>query len=167
MWTKVVKVGNSAGVRIPAKVLFAAGLQEGDRLWADGSDGRIALTRDHLHPKVEALMGVIGPMLGRKVLLVYLFGSSTTARWNPGRSDIDVYIIVRDEEAQVEVVRRVVRLDAKGPPSIDATVVPLAKVDWGWFEVEVHPGVPLYVDRSAFPEGVGPRMASWDWRSAT
>lgn len=159
MQVRVEPIGHSAGVRIPARALSAAGLRPGDRLFLRAEGGRLVLSRTPNHPQVRGFMEAIRPMLGKEVVLVYLFGSFVTPKFRPDRSDIDLYVITRDRSGKVasRIGTIVARLNLRGEPPLGVVVFPLHEVDWGWFEYEVAPGACLYLDHEAFPDGVPPR----------
>lgn len=152
-------IGNSAGVRLPARALSSAGLRLGDGLFVRAEEGRLVLSRAPDHPKVRDFMEAIRPMLGKEVVLVYLFGSFVTPKFRPDRSDIDLYVVTRDRSGRVasRIGTIVARMNLQGEPPLGAIVFPLHEVDWGWFEYEVAPGVRLYLDHETFPDGVPPR----------
>ncbi len=153
----LVRVGNSLCLRMPKPVLASLRLKEGDGLFLSMNEGRLMLSRDPQEPKVRVFMSRLRPMLGKEVLLVYLFGSFLTPKWRPEKSDIDLYVVVRNDPAVMKVVDLSSRLDIEaGPPPLGPIVLPLRKVDWTWFEDEVMEGVPLYVDLRVFPRGVPP-----------
>lgn len=154
----LVRVGNSLCLRMPRPVLASLKLKEGDGLFLSAEENRLVLSRDPREPKVKAFMNLLRPMLGREIFLVYLFGSFLTPKWRPEKSDIDLYVVVRNDPAVMKVVDLASRLDVEaGPPPLGPVVLPLRKVDWTWFEDEVMDGIPLYVDPRAFPRGVPPQ----------
>lgn len=163
MFVVLTRVGNSAGLRVPSRVLASLGLRVGDRLFLGVEKDRLVLSRHVAHPKVAALMEALRPMLGRDIATLHLFGSFATPKFKADRSDIDVYIVVRHRRAMRRIEKAVLGLNLRGPPPIQAVVAEPGEVDWGWFECEVHrPGVPLYIDPGRFPDGLEPVFAAWD-----
>lgn len=169
----LVRIGNSLCLRLPRKVLASLGLREGSGLFLRVEGDRLVLSRAPEHPKVQAFMEAIRPMLGKGVVLAYVFGSFTTPKFREGRSDIDLYVVVRDDETLFRVLRASSRVDMRvnGPP-LGPVCIRLESVKWIWFEDEVAGGVPLYVDPKTFPHGVPPpdylrRMESGAAEAAT
>lgn len=153
----LVKVGNSLSLRIPRRVLASLGLAEGNGLFLSVEEGRIVLSKTPTHPKIAAFMEAIRPLLGKEVLLVYLYGSFATPKFKPDKSDIDLYLVVRDSKSRLKVLETSAELDIRkrGTP-LGPIVVSLSEISWVWFEDEVAAGFPLYVDPVEFPRGVPP-----------
>ncbi|MEM3087452.1 MAG: AbrB/MazE/SpoVT family DNA-binding domain-containing protein [Halobacteria archaeon] len=153
----LVKVGNSLSLRIPRRVLASLGLREGGGLFLSTEGNDMVLSKTPKHPKIAAFMEAIRPLLGKEVLLVYLFGSFVTPKFKADRSDIDLFVVVRDERAQTKVIEISAELNIRmrGTP-LSTVAIALSDVSWVWFEDEVASGFPLYVDPVEFPHGVPP-----------
>lgn len=108
MLVSVRRVGNSLGVLLPREAAERVGIGPGSRLFLRTRKGEILLTERVEDPVVSALRRSLKPLLGKKVLSLYLYGSYLSPRYREGKSDVDLFLLLRDlrEETLRAVVRR-------------------------------------------------------------
>lgn len=107
MLISVRRVGNSLGVLLPRATLDRLGLREGDRLFLHVREGEAILTPRVEDPVLSALQAALKPLFGKTVLSLYLYGSYLSPRYKEGRSDVDLFLLLRD--LRTETLRAVVR----------------------------------------------------------
>lgn len=95
-------VGTSLGAIIPIRAVRAAGIRPGERLHVRAAPGNITLSRRLDDPAAREALRLLKPFLGREVVAVALFGSYLTRRFKKGRSDIDLFIVVRRRTFELE-----------------------------------------------------------------
>lgn len=108
MLVSVRRVGNSLGLLLPREAAERAGVRPGSRLFLRARKGEILLTERVEDPVVSALRRSLKPLLGKEVLSLHLYGSYLSPRYREGRSDVDLFLVLRDlrEGTLRAVVRR-------------------------------------------------------------
>lgn len=95
-------VGTSLGAIIPIQAVREAGIRPGERLHVRAGPGTVTLTRSLSDPAAQEAMRLLGPFLGGRIKAVALFGSYLTRRYKPGRSDIDLFVVVGKRTFELE-----------------------------------------------------------------
>lgn len=95
-------IGTALGAIIPVRAVREAGVRPGERLHVRAGPGTITLTRRLSDPAAQEAMRLLGPLLGGRVKAVVLFGSYLTRRYKPGRSGIDLFIVVGKRSFRLE-----------------------------------------------------------------
>lgn len=107
MLVSVRRVGNSLGVLLPRRAVREAGLREGAPLFLRVRGGDVVLTPRVRDPVLSALRSALLPLFGKKILSLYLYGSYLSPRYKEGKSDVDLFLLLRD--LRTETLRAVVR----------------------------------------------------------
>ncbi|MBI4363213.1 MAG: nucleotidyltransferase domain-containing protein [Euryarchaeota archaeon] len=100
--TTLRPLGNSLGAIIPLRAAREAGIRPGERLSVRADAGTITLTRRLSDPASAEALRLLRPFLGRDIRAVAIFGSYLTRRYRAGRSDIDLFIVVKRRTIPLE-----------------------------------------------------------------
>ncbi|MEM3087322.1 MAG: nucleotidyltransferase domain-containing protein [Halobacteria archaeon] len=95
-------VGGSLGAIIPVRAIREAGIRPGERLHVQARPGAITLTRRLDDPAARGALRLLKPFIGKEVLAVALFGSYLSRRFKKGRSDVDLFVVVRRRTIPLE-----------------------------------------------------------------
>ncbi len=140
--TTLRPVGTSLGAIIPTRAVKESGIRPGERLHVRAGPGTLTLARNLSDPAAREAMRALKPFLGRQVKAVVLFGSYLTRRYRPGRSDIDLFIVV--EKRTFELQKRISW--ALGRSRLPFSPAVVAKSELGLVSImaEVQRGYPIY-----------------------
>lgn len=135
-------VGTSLGAIIPIQAVRESGIRPGERLHVRAGPGSVTLTRRLDDPAAKEALRLLKPFLGKSVRAVVLFGSYLTRRYRPGRSDIDLFIVVRKRTFELE--KRIHRAFMRSPLPFSLAINGTSELGLISIMDEVRRGYVLY-----------------------